>query len=457
MLIDSHCHLEMNQYNQDRAQVIARAIEGGIGRMVTVGTSPDLSRRAVEIAQAHPAVFATVGIHPHDVKEATADDYRAIRDLARHPKVLAYGEIGLDFFKDYSPRPMQRDHFRRQIRLARELDLPLIIHDRDAHEETLKILLEEGDRYCGVFHCFAGDEDFARRVVDLGFHISFTGTITYAKAGQDVVAHRVIQQTSLDKLLVETDAPYLTPTPYRGKRNEPAHVRYVAEKIAELKGLSVEEIARQTTLNAYRLFRFETKGMTPAVVYEHKNALYINLTSRCTNHCSFCAKFPDFLLGGHYLYLEPQNEPTVEQVLAAIPEPAAHNEIVFCGFGEPTLRWADLLTIAKQLKKRGARRIRLNTNGHADLINKRPVAKEMKGAIDAVSVSLNAADAAMYQQLCGPSFGTQTYAAITDFIGQAKRYVPEVTVSAVAVEGLNIEAVRRLAETMLGVAFRRRG
>lgn len=457
MLIDSHCHLEMEHYNKDREQVIAHAEQEDVGRMITVGTNPDYSRRAVEIAQAHRSVYATVGIHPHDAKNAGADDYRMLRDLSQHPKVLAYGEIGLDFFKDYSPRPIQREHFRRQVRLARELELPLIIHDRDAHEETLTILKEEGDRFRGVFHCFAGDEDFARRVIDLGFMISFTGTITYAKKGQETVAHRVIEQTPFEMLLVETDAPFLTPNPYRGKRNEPAHVRYVAEKIAELKGLSVEEIARQTTMNAYRLFRFETKGLQPAIVYAHKNALYINLTSRCTNRCSFCAKFPDFILGPHYLYLEPEKEPSVDDVLAAVDNPAAHAEIVFCGFGEPTLRWADMLAIAKQLKKRGARRIRLNTNGQADLIRNRSTAKEMKGVIDAVNVSLNAADAAAYQRLCHPSFGAQTFAAVTDFIGQAKRYVPEVVVSAVATPDLDPETVRKLAETMLGVPFRRRG
>lgn len=451
MLIDTHCHLEWNSFETDRPAVIQRAREQGVRRLITIGTSLPASRKAAAIAGEHPEVYAAVGIHPHDAKDAKEETFAALVDLAATPKVIAYGEIGLDFFKNYSPREIQIDIFRKQIGTARRLGLPLIIHDRDAHREILEILQAEGGPYRGVFHCFAGDETIAEQALALGFFLSFTGSITYKNSEK---SQQVIRSMPMDRLLLETDAPFLTPEPRRGQRNEPAHVRLVAEKVAALRQMAVEDIGRLTSTNAYRLFKFENFGITPKIAYRWKDALYLNLTSRCTNDCVFCSKQPDFRLGEHYLYLEPDQEPSAAEALAAVAEPAAHSEIVFCGYGEPTLRWSVLLAIAKELKKRGAKRIRLNTNGHAALINKRPVAKEMKGLIDAVSVSLNAADAAAYQRLCRPAFGEHTFAALTDFIGQAKRYVPEVTASVVESTGADITAARRLAEGLLGVPLR---
>ena len=451
MLIDTHCHLEMEPYDQDRPEVVRRAMDGGIYRILTIGTNLEFSRKAADIADEYPAVFAAVGIHPHDAQGVDDQTYSQIRELAQRSKVIAYGEIGLDFYKMYSPKEDQRREFIRQLRVARELDLPLIIHDRDAHDETLEILEGEGGLFRGVFHCFAGNEQMADQLIALGFHISFTGSITF---GDKMKAHRVIRACPADRLLIETDAPFLTPAPHRGKRNEPLGVRRVAEKIAEIKGLSFEDAAWITTDNAYRLFRFETFGRKPEIVYEHKQALYINLTSRCTNRCVFCAKHPAYLLGGHFLRLEQNEEPSVEQVLEAIPRPADFPEIVFCGFGEPTVRWNELLQVARELKNRGARRIRLNTNGLADLIQGRAVAGEMKGAIDAVSVSLNAPDAATYAKLCQPAFGDPAFPAILEFIKQAKLFVPEVVASAMEGSGIEMGRVKHLVENELGVPLR---
>lgn len=453
MLIDTHCHLDWDSYRNDLDEVIDRALAAGVKRILTIGTDVKTSRRAVEIAAAYAPVYAAVGLHPHDAKGAGDREWRTLLELAGAPKVVAYGEIGLDYFKNYSPQGAQREAFAAQVRLARRAGLPLIVHDRDADEETLAILRAEGGPYEGVFHCFAGDEKVAAEVLELGFHLSFTGSITYKNNRK---APAAIQAAPLDRLLIETDAPFLSPLPHRGKRNEPALVTLVAEKMAALRGVTVDEIARITTANAYRLFRFENAGRRAAIAYEHKGALYLNLTSRCTNACVFCVKQPTFQLGPHYLYLPPDEEPTVEEVLAAVGDPTRYPEIVFCGMGEPTLRWTDLLAIAKKLKRAGAKRIRLDTNGQAESIQGRPIAKEMKGVIDAVNVSLNAADAATYQSLCRPTFGDQAFAAVTDFIGQAKRYVPEVTASAVTVSGVDIQAVENYAEQILGVPFRQR-
>jgi TatD DNase family protein len=470
MLIDSHCHLEWDAFDADRDEVVARAAAAGVERLLTVGTNAAAARQAVAIAARYPGVYAAGGVHPHDAQAAGDNAYAEIAALARAPKFVAYGEIGLDFFKNYSPRDAQLAAFRRQIRLARELDLPLIIHDRDAHAETLAMLRAEGGLYRGVFHCFAGDEPMAEEVLALGFHISFTGNITFRKfGGRDAASSpeifRVLRACPADRLLLETDSPFLTPHPHRGKRNEPAFVRFVAEKAAALRGVSVDELAQQTSTNAYRLFRFETFGRRGEIVYEHKNALYVNLTSRCTNRCGFCAKMPDFVLGSHYLYLPLDEEPEPAAVIAAVeswgPDAISSSpkfsEIVFCGYGEPTLRWAALLEIAAELKKRGAPRLRLNTNGLADLIVGRPVAAECRGLLDAVSVSLNAADAETYEALCRPKFGSRSLAAIVEFIAQAKQFVPEVTATAVRCPGVDLAAVRKFAEEILRVPFRVRG
>jgi TatD DNase family protein len=427
-----------------------------VQRIVTVGTDLPNARKSLAIAARHPSVYAAFAVHPHDAKDADERTYEQLAELARSPKVVAYGEIGLDFYKNYSPRDVQIAAFRRQIRLARELGLPLIIHDRQAHDEVLAILREEGDHYRGVFHCFAGDEKFAVQVLALGFHLSFTGNITY---GEKLKAHRVIRGAPLDRLLIETDAPFLTPEPYRREKrdNEPAYVRRVAETFARLLDLPVDEVAAQTSTNAYRLFRFEHFGRRGEIVYEYKQALYINLTSRCNNRCTFCEKMPDYRLGDVYQYLDPDEEPSVDEVLAAIPEPARYPEIVFCGFGEPTLRWSDLLVIARELKRRGAKRIRLNTNGLGSLVHRRSIAPDMYGVLDAVSVSLNAPDADSYNTLCRPSAGSVAFPAILAFIKEVKQYVPDVTVSAVRGTAVDLAATQHLAEDQLGVRFRLRG
>jgi TatD DNase family protein len=256
MLIDSHAHLEMKEFDCDREEMIKRAGQAGVNFVITVGTNLALSRKAVELAEKHKNIYATVGIHPHDVVNTDNKTFDNFRELAHGKKVVAYGEIGLDFFRNISPQEKQIDLFGRQLELAKELQLPVIIHDRDAHEQTLKMVKASGLRR-GVFHCFSGDYNMARQCIDLGFYISVSGLVTFNKAKtiQDV-ARRV----PLSSLLLETDAPYLTPIPHRGKRNEPSFIIHTAKKVAELKGLSLEEVAQATTQNAKKLFPIESSG-----------------------------------------------------------------------------------------------------------------------------------------------------------------------------------------------------
>ncbi len=256
MLIDSHVHLDDPRYASDWADMFARAQEAGVEAFITIGCDLASSRAAVDLADKHPMVYATVGVHPHEVKNIEDHWYHELKDLAQHPKVVGYGEIGLDFHYDHSPRDLQRACFREQIQLARELQLPMVIHTREAQEDTITILQEEqAPQVGGVFHCFSGDSQLAKDALDLGFYVSFSGIITFKTAG---LLREIVQTVPDERLLIETDAPYLTPVPFRGKRNESAYVKMVAEKIAEIKEgttpSAYEHIANVTTANAKTLF-----------------------------------------------------------------------------------------------------------------------------------------------------------------------------------------------------------
>jgi TatD DNase family protein len=262
MLIDTHAHLDFKDFNQDREAVLNRAWQAGLAAIVTIGFDPEANRTAVALAEAHERVFATVGFHPHDAKRADDAALAELRELARHPKVVAIGEIGLDFYRDRSPRDVQRRVFRQQLQIAAELGKSVVVHDREAHAETLEFLHQWAAqdppvpaRHRGVLHCFSGDLALAQAVIELGFFIGVDGPITYRNARQ---LPAVVKALPLDRLLMETDAPFLTPHPYpRNERNEPAHVRLVAEKVAEVRDLSLEKVARATTANAQALFRLD--------------------------------------------------------------------------------------------------------------------------------------------------------------------------------------------------------
>jgi TatD DNase family protein len=253
MLVDSHAHLEMPDFKKDLEAVVQRAKESGVEYIFTVGTEKKDWKKALEIANSHPSIYAILGVHPHNVKEIDDQDYSRLKELCQNGKVKAYGEIGLDFFRNLSPRDIQLKRFREQIGLAKELKLPIVIHDREAHHETLEILKTEKAEECGgIIHCFSGDYEMAKACIDMGFYISIPGTITFKNADG---FREIVRRIPLESLLVETDAPFLTPEPFRGKRNEPSYVRYTAQKIAEIKKVSFEKVAEVTTENAFRVYR----------------------------------------------------------------------------------------------------------------------------------------------------------------------------------------------------------
>jgi len=253
-VIDSHCHIDLPQFDADRAEVVARAREAGLAEMLVVGELDEggALQRALQVAETH-RLPATAGVHPHQARLAKAKTYDEISGLAREGRVVAIGEIGLDFHYDYSPRDVQREVFRRQIRLARDVGLPIVVHTREADAETALILEEANARETGgVIHCFTGGLELARRSLELGMHISFSGILAFPRAE---VIQQVARDVPEDRLLIETDAPFLAPPPHRGKRNEPAFVVEVARKLAALRGVSAEAIGEAARRNYARLFR----------------------------------------------------------------------------------------------------------------------------------------------------------------------------------------------------------
>jgi TatD DNase family protein len=443
MLIDTHAHLEMREFNDDREDVIKRAREAGVDYIVTIGTTLESSRDAVLLAEKYDFIYAAIGIHPHEVKDILHPAYEVLRRFAKHEKVVAYGEIGLDYFYEHSPKNDQKRKFRDMLREARELGLPVIIHDRDAHEDTMQIVSEEwSPDLGGVMHCFSGDIAMAKKMIDMGFSISIAGPVTFSKAEG---LREVVRQIPIEHLLVETDSPYLAPQPLRGKRNEPAYVRHTAEMIAKVKGLTFDDVARITSFNAMQLFGMGKLPDRGRITYPIRNSLYLNITNRCTAACTFCVRYHTDFVKGHNLRLA--EEPTAEEIIADIGDPTRYAEIVFCGYGEPLLRLDVVKTVSAEVKRRGGK-VRIDTNGHANLIHKRNVLPELAGLVDAVSVSLNAQNGELYEKLSQPKFGPGTYDAVKEFIGEAKKYIPDVTATVVSAPGVDIEACRKIAEEL---------
>jgi TatD DNase family protein len=463
--IDSHAHLTSKDFDGDRDEVIRRAAEAGVHVIINPGTNLEDSRKAVALAEKHTGVYACVGFHPHDASQATDEALLEIEELSAHPRVVAIGEIGLDYHYDFSPRDVQRDVFRKQLALAQRRDLPVVLHTRNAFEDTVDLVrqaLEIAPEWRvnrsdpvtrhpspkGVFHCFPGDAAAAMRVIGMGFHVSLPGVVTFKNAGATA---EVAAQISPEHLLLETDSPYLTPAPHRGKRNEPAHIPLIAEKIAALQHLSVEDIARTTNYGAYKLFGI---GAVPPsrITYRLRDSLYVNLTNRCNADCVFCDRKGEAVVKGHNLRIE--QEPAARDVIAEIGDPLRYEEIVFCGYGEPTIRLDAMKEIARWVKSKGGK-TRLNTDGHGNIINKRDIVPELAGLLDAVSISLNSTDPQQYGALMrvdGPRF----FAAMVEFAKEAVKVIPKVVLTIVDLKDVDEEKARRFVEEEIGAKFSKR-
>ncbi|MGI6092023.1 MAG: TatD family hydrolase [Veillonellaceae bacterium] len=251
MLFDSHAHLDNVRFNDDLEEVIKRARENGVTGIINAGACMESSAASIRLAEQYDSIYAAVGVHPHDVKDIKPGDYDQLAEWTKHPKVVAIGEIGLDYYYNHSPKEVQHQALIAQIDVARQTGMPIIIHDRDAHGDVLQIIKKEAKGLTGVFHCFSGSMEMMREVVAMGFYAAFGGSVTFKNAAK---LPAIAAAVPLERLLLETDCPYLTPEPKRGRRNEPAHVKYVAEYIAKLRNMEFTALAEATTDNAKRLF-----------------------------------------------------------------------------------------------------------------------------------------------------------------------------------------------------------
>ncbi len=444
---DSHAHLNNRDFDADIHEVAARLTDHLI---LNVAYDIPSAHAAVALAERYPNMYAAAGVHPNDVENISEADYETIAALARHPRVVAIGETGLDYFRHRTSAEQQKAALRRHLKIAREAKKPVIIHCRDAFADILPILRKEFDPAIGgVMHCFSEGPKEAEESVKLGMYVSFAGNVTYPKAQNLRDAAKVVPP---EKLLMETDCPFLAPQKVRGKRNDPGYIIETAKTLAAERGVTLEDLARLTYRNFQKLF-LGVKPRRAEIVYKIRNSLYVNVTRECSNVCEFCPRLEDPTVQGHYLGTD--QDPAAADIIAAIGDQRP-DEVVLCGFGEPTMRLDVIKEVAAEMKKRGLK-VRLNTNGQGSLLNKRDIVPELAGLIDTVSISLNAPDQATYNRICHPLDKRNAFPALLAFAERCRDLLPETVVSAVGpVEGVDMDAVRRLAEETLRVKFRLR-
>lgn len=469
MFVDSHAHLFFEDYKSDLDEVLQRARDAGVESIVVPGTDLATSREAVELANRYDALYACVGFHPHEAAKASPADLEEIEKLSAQPRVVAIGEIGLDYHYNFSPPETQRSVFAAQIDIARRRNLPIVIHSREAENDTLAIveekvrqnggwrsaLVHEYDRFPppkGVFHCFPGDAAMAWKVINLGFYVSIPGPVTFgSKPGKPNTMEAVAAKVSAEHLLLETDSPYLTPAPHRGKRNEPSNIPLIAQKIAEFQHLSVEDIARASSFGVHKLFGIG-KYPDPVIAYRLRNSLYLNITIRCNADCTFCDRKGEAVIKGHNLRIT--KEPSAEEVIKAVGDPLGYEEIVFCGYGEPTIRLDVLKDVARWVKSKGGK-VRLNTDGHGNVINHRNIVPELEGLVDGISISLNSTDPDQYGKLMRID-GRKYFPAMVEFARECVKHRFDVTMTIVDLDEVDEAKAREFVEKDIGASFRNR-
>ena len=450
MFIDTHAHLFYPNFKDDLNDVLNRAKEEGIDNILIPATDIATSKEVIGLTGKYDFIYGAVGVHPHDSENWDKSWINELKELAAHNKIKAIGEIGLDYYYDFSPVEKQKEAFRDQIELAIELNLPIVVHTRESDDDIYEIIKSYKDTNLKAqFHCFSGDKEKAKRLLDRGHYISFTGNITFKKADE---LREVVKYIPLNKLMIETDSPFLTPVPHRGKRNEPAYVKLVGEQIAEIHNMSLEDVGRVTSYNAFKFFGI---GEIPKVSYTYQlnGNLYVNITNRCNADCYFCEREDEAVLKGYNLSMKKSEEPGAEKYIQEIGDPKNYNEIIFCGYGEPTIRWEVVKKISKYVKENDGV-TRLNTDGHGNVINKKDITPEMKGIIDTVSVSLNSADPEQYSQIMG--IDKKMFFEMKDFVEKVKQFVKNVVLTIVTVDNIDIEKARKFTEDELGVTFRER-
>jgi TatD DNase family protein len=449
MFIDTHAHLFYPNFQSEADQIIERAKQNGVDYIIVPGTDIITSTQAVELADKYDCVYAAIGVHPHDSKDWNDSNILKLEELSKNKKVVAIGEIGLDYFYDFSPRATQIIAFEAQIELALKLKLPIIVHNREANEDIMQFAHKYKDSGLRAqYHCFAGSIADARELVEMHHYISFPGIVTFKNAES---VRNVLSRVTIENLLLETDCPFMTPVPHRGQRNEPAYIKLIAEKIAEVHHLSLKDVGRTTSYNTFKLFGI---GMKPKLSFTYPigQSLYVNVTNRCNADCIFCDRKGEAIINGYNLKMSKSEEPESEVYIKEIGDPKKFKEIVFCGYGEPTIRWDVVKQIAQYVKDNGGI-TRMNTDGHGNFINKKDITSELKGLIDSISISLNSVDALQYAKLMrvDPSLHKE----MLDFAKKAKNYT-HVVLSIVGLNEVDSEAAKKFVTEDIGVDFRER-
>ncbi|HIQ31211.1 MAG TPA: YchF/TatD family DNA exonuclease [Aquifex aeolicus] len=440
-MIDTHCHLDLLEEEDLRETLRDKNLE----YLLTVGYDRETIKNALNLAVEHDHVYCAIGFHPHEADRTGDEDIAWLKKLAEsNPKVKAIGETGLDFYKNYSDRKKQEEIFRKHIAVARELGLPIIIHMRDAEEETIRILKEErAYEVGGIMHCFTGSYETMKKAVDLGFYISYSGILTYKNAEG---VREVAKKTPTSRILLETDAPFLS--------NKPSHIWRTARVLSTLlPNTSLEDVDRMTSENAKLILNIGGNGRKEAITYVINNRLYINLTNKCNLHCAFCQRERErnFMVKGYWVWVS--RDPSVEDIKRLVGDPASYEEVVFCGYGEPTLRFEALKELARYIKFKGGK-VRVDTNGLMFTFLPPERLRELKGLVDVWSVSLNAPDRETYERVCRP-VQADAFEKVISFIKKALEEGFEVVVSAVDFPGVDMGKTERLARE-LGVRFRYR-
>ncbi|MGQ9706545.1 MAG: TatD family hydrolase [bacterium] len=446
-ITDSHHHLSDKKFNEDLGDVVIRAKErnvkilvegGGLGRPYYLNNTSKLTERE--------NMYYCVGIHPHSAIDFDREFIREIIELSNDDRFVGVGECGLDYYYNNSPRDIQKMVFKEHLKIAGKIEKPVVIHARNSYNDLFSIIEdEEIDGVKLLFHCFSGDDDDLSKVLKLGGYISIGGVITFPNAHK---TRSILSKIPRDRLLLETDAPYISPQEYRGKRNEPAYIRYIGGKVAEIWSLPLEDVYYITTYNSRVFFGID---IDPGgdIVYEIGKRQYLNITNRCTNRCGFCVRNYSDGIGGYRLKLNA--EPTLSEIIGALGDPRKYEEIVFCGFGEPLIRYEIVRDVSKYIKEKGGT-VRVNTNGCAKLYTGVDTISYVSDVVDIFSISLNATDEINYNKICNPLF-KNAYSEVLKSIERAKGLGKRVIVSFVSDSGVNLIDARRLAES-LGVYMR---
>lgn len=464
-LVDTHSHLNHGKF-VNAGEVLDKAAAAGVEFVIVPGWDVPSSEKAIDLADRFENVFAAVGVHPHDASKADDTSLKRIADLSYNKKVVAIGEIGLDYHYDFSPPDVQRTIFEEQIEIAKSANLPVSVHNRESDLDLIKILERQSSagwtlpkrfeyqiiaQPRGVLHSFNSTYEMARRAIELGFYLGISGMATFGKKNDETELQSVIRRIQPEHILVETDSPYLAPVPHRGETNEPAYVSFIAQKVADLQDLNRDDIHRITSYNAYKLFGVGEMPQ-PKIAYRIKDSLYLNLTLRCDSDCVFCDRKGEAMVKGYNLHIE--KEPAAEELIREIGDPKVFEEIVFCGYGEPTIRLEVVKQVARYVKDNGGR-TRLDTDGHGNVINHRNILPELQGLVDAVSISLNSIDPDEYRKLMGIENDGQ-WNAMVNFAKSAKQFIPDVYMTAVGVDGIDMEATKKFVDEKIGTKFRHR-